>query len=551
MGSQVSRDEKPLPDEVMNSLGILDRRPSFSNDMESFRGRRMNAEGLPPAFRQSRINEPTDWVQVYSANPEDNWYGTPLTKSETEIGSTTSDRTVSSFVNNAQPSDAIKLAIAEEDLKQMQSRDKDQCLVIKTHENSISALERKVEKERVIAHTLGTKLFDLFVVMTQNQQHELDKFQERLMDLQTDAEHWLLGNEWQHLHQKLHNLNRKLDGYMNASTPQAICAGFQTDELTLFLSSLLSDLPKLWNGLVKLERTVVAEKVRYVEEESQSDEPKPKRAAEEIVSTENVDNADASSQRSVTDILDRYYEFSRRQRERMATRKDKLQALLNRTLTELSRLQADLVYEEGRTANMKTRVAFWAEDPEMCKVKCPAELVENLGKKQSALERGSQEIERITGIIQELPSHFHVIDIRIPEEGAASKHPELIGSEAKGVSGTQDHESVTGRREDALYIAELEAKLRQKQADEKAWATHMEKMQLRQETSQAELQERIYELNFKTVKFRKGIDAVVSKLFEHRERLWGLSTPARELGEELISALEQLGISCDDASIYL
>ncbi|KAI1300803.1 hypothetical protein F5Y03DRAFT_224303 [Xylaria venustula] len=426
---------------------------------------------------------------------------------------------------------------------------------IQVQERTITYLTNMFSHQQEISGALGVKLYDLFMVMTQSQQCELDKLQKRLLDLQTAAEEWLLGQEWRDLQHKLHDLNRKLDGYIKTSTQEAISTGNITDELTLFMSGLLGDVLRMWKGLETLERDIEEEKFRDAVSKLGSSEPSIEGPTSGRANQEDDKSINTFIRPSVTDILDRYYEFSRLQRERMATRKEKLQALFDNISTELGRLQADLTYEEGRTANMKTRMTFWGDALEASKVKCPATLIENLETKQSALKRGSQELEEIAMLIQDLPSSFHMIDIRGLGEDQASTsmptQPESSSTGAKQGSGTVgNRSSVAGHKEDALYIAELEAKLAEKQANEAAWATHFEDLQKREKEAKAALQKRLDAAELGNADMRKVVKIVAGKLFEHRERLWDLSTPARKLGEELIKTLEQLNIPCDKSLIY-
>ncbi|KAI0914601.1 hypothetical protein F4823DRAFT_557948 [Ustulina deusta] len=493
--------------------------------------------------------EHCDWVPVYSSESEDDWCRTPSTKDNFYPPSLASR-------HSAQPSsdpdnDSMKLVVAGEHLKEAQARERYQALCIQAQEKDMSILQSIIDKERDISDSLGAKLFDLFVVTTQTQQHELDKLQKRLLDLQTDAENRLLGQEWRDLQQNLHHLNRKLDGYIKSSTRQMISTGKQTDELTLFMSNLLGEFPKMWNGLETLERDIEEEKLKDAVYKLNDGEPAAERATIDRTNPEDANSANIPTHPSVTDILDRYYEFSRLQRERMAKRRETLQVLLDKISTELGRFQADLTYEEGRTANMRTRMKFWADDLEASKVKCPATLMENLEIKQSALKCGSQELEKIAAIIQEVPFYFNMIDIRALGQDHTSTHPESSAMGTKQASGiTQDRAGVTGQREETLYIAELEAKLEEKQANEKAWATHIENLHQREKEAKAALQKRLDSADLGNAELRKVVKIVAGRLFEHRERLWGLSTPARKLGEELISTLEQLEIACDKPLIY-
>ncbi|KAI1428416.1 hypothetical protein F5Y12DRAFT_24117 [Xylaria sp. FL1777] len=490
-----------------------------------------------------------DWVPVHSSDSEDDLCRTPSLEDKLHPSSLVSH-------HSAPPSDdpngdSMKLFVAGEHLKDAQARERYHTLVMQAQAKDISNLKIIIDKERGLSNSLGAKLLDLFNMTTQNQQYELDKLQKQLLGLQPNAETWRFGQEWQDFQQKLHNLNFKLDGYMKSSPPQKISAGEQTDELTLFMSGLLGELPRMWNGLEKLDRDIEEEKFRDAVEKLQSYESAAERTTDDRESREDVSSANTPTRLSVTNILDRYYEFSRLQRERMATRKEKLQALLDEISTELGRFQADLTYEEGRTSNLRTRMAFWGDDLGASKVKCPATLMENLKMKQWALKCGSQELEKIANMIQELPSHFHMIDIRALGEDHTSTHPESSATGPEQASGvTQYRAGVPGQQQDTLYIAELEAKLEEKQANEKAWATHFEDLHGREKEAKIALQQQLDSAEFRNTELRRVVKTVAGRLFEHRERLWGLSTPARKLGEELISTLEQLEVTCDEPLIY-
>ncbi|KAI1126544.1 hypothetical protein F5Y10DRAFT_210365 [Nemania abortiva] len=540
-------EESPQREE--DNIEVSSRWSEFRIDTMSVMEAEHHCRNQPRGSPQyCTIHDPSDWVPVGSPDSEDDICRTPLTDVESVRPTSPASRSPYSDDPNR---DEKKLALAEADLRDSREQGQCQALVIKAQEKYISNLDTIANKERKISQSLGAKLSDLFIMVTQNQQHELDRVQRRLLDLQTDAEDCLLGHEWRDLQEKLHNLNRKLDGYIKLTTPQSISAGTQTDELTLFLSSLLGELPKMSKELRKLKRDIEEEKARYAEDDLQSQESAPERVTSETTTREDVDSASATDQPSVTDILDRYYEFSRIHRERMVMRQQKLQSLLDLISTELGRLQADLAYEEGRTGNMKTRMMFWGDDLDASKVKSPNALMENLEMKLSTLESGSKELEQIAKIVQNLPSHFHMIDIHIPEEEKASTDSET--SAVKGANkslGAQDHASVAGQREDTMYIVELEAKLKEKQANEKAWAAHFENLHQRESEAKAALQKQLDAIELGNAELRKVVKTVAGKLFEHRERLWGLSKPARQIGEELISTLEQLEITCDEPLVY-
>ncbi|KAI0485848.1 hypothetical protein F4859DRAFT_397873 [Xylaria cf. heliscus] len=530
--SQFRHGEEQSSREEANS-GVLNQLSNIANTFLSV----MNTENHPGGHQSSVMPyDHSDWVPVHSSDSEDNWCCTPPT--EDEVYSTSPGS-----LSNDQYYNATRLAEVEEHLELSREREREQA-------SFILDLLISIDKEQNISKSLGGKLSDLFVLVTRNQQHELDKVQRQLLDLQIDAENGWFDQVWRNLQQKLLNLNRKLDEYISLSTPKAICAGTQTDELTLFLGGLFGDIPKMRKELVTLGRGIKDEKDIEAEIKLRDGEPTREGATMEHTGWEDIDSVDLSAPSSATDILDRYYGFSRLHRGMMETRKLKLQELLVKTWTELSRLRDDLGYEEGRTANMKTRMVFWRDSPGGSKVECPSTLLENLEKKQLALKRGSQELERIIETVFELPSRFHIIDIRGLEEPKPSTHRESASSQAKGASGGPGGTVVAGQREDAMYIAELEAKLKEKQANEKAWAAHFESLHRQESEAKAALKKQLDSMEHKNQELQTVVAVVTGKLFQRRERLWDLSTTARQMGEELISTLEELGIPCDKAQVY-
>ncbi|KAI0456069.1 hypothetical protein F5B21DRAFT_502818 [Xylaria acuta] len=537
--SQSPHDEEQSPREEVNNT-VFNRWSNLANTMLSA----MDSENRSRGHHLSLAMpyDHSDWVPVHSSDSGD-WCRTPSTGDEAYSASPASP-------GNDLYHNAIRLAAAEGELENAREWEKAQTSVIAAQEKHIFDLVASIDKERNISKSLGGKLSDLFVMVTQNQQHELDKVQRRLLELQIDAENCCFGRSWRDLQQKLHNLNHKLDEYIKLSTPKAIFAGTQTDELTLFLGSLLGDLPKMRKDLERLGRDIEEEKAIDAENKLQDNKAACELTTKEYTRREDVDSADLSAPFSATDILDRYYGFSRLHREMMETRKEKLQELLVKISTELSRLQADLAYEEGRTANMRTRMIFWGDGLGESKVECPSTVLVNLEMKQLALMRGSHELEQIVGIIQGLPSRFHIIDIRDPEEYKASTHPESAYNQAKEASGSSGCTVTAGQREDTMYIAELEAKLKEKQANEKAWAAHFESLHRRENEAKAALKKQLDSMELKNQELQKVVTVVTGKLFQCRERLWDLSATARQLGEELISTLEQLGIPCDKPLVY-
>ncbi|KAH8160711.1 hypothetical protein CIB48_g7528 [Xylaria polymorpha] len=544
--SQFPHDEEQSPLEEVNNR-VFDWWPNLGNTALGAVDSGSNSRGHQSL---AMPYDHSDWVPVQSSDSEDSWSCTTSTEDQVYSESPASRRSTVSpggdpFYN------AIRLAEVEGELENAREYERVQTSVIEDQRKHNFDLVIRINKQEHLSRSIGGKLSDLFVVVTQNQQYELDKVQRRLLDLQVDAESGCFGQTWRDLQQKLHNLNHKLDGYIRLSTPKAILAGTQTDELTLFLGGLFADLPKMRKELERLGRYIEEEKVIIDgENKLQDDKAACERAVKDHTRWEDVDSADLSAPSSMTDILDRYYAFSRLHREMMETRKEKLQELLGKTSIELSRLQADLAYEEGRTDNMRTRAIFWGDGLGESRVECPHTLLENLEMKRFALQCGSQELERIVETVQGLPSRFHIIDIRDAEEYKASADSQSAYNPVKGAPGGSSCAVIAGQREDTMYIAELEAKLKEKQANEKAWGAHFESLHRRENEAKAALKQQLDSMELKNKGLQNVVTIVTAKLFQRRERLWDLSTTARQLGEELISTLEQLGIPCDKPSVH-
>ncbi|KAI1159569.1 hypothetical protein F5B18DRAFT_636329 [Nemania serpens] len=398
------------------------------------------------------IDEPSDRIASPSSDSEDELWS--ITATDDNSHPTTSSYSTLSPINDPN-SKAMKLAMVERGLREAREQKQFRDSLIEVQERQIDELRSAIDKERAVSASLATKLFDLFILMTQNQQHEIDKVQMWLLELQVDAENFLLGHEWRDLQEKLHNINRNLDEYMKLNTRQSIVAGAHKGELTLFLGGLIRDLAKMRKGLERLDQDIIAEKVRDVVSSPQDCEPAPRPGTDEDTNRKDVDHADVSGYASLTDITDRYYEFSRLYRKRTEGRKEKLQALFNLILTELGQLQGDIAFEEERTTNMKTRMQLWRDDRGVSKDKSLDRLIENLKIKLAALQYESRELEQIADIIQKMPSH--VIDIRSGRKDQASTGPGAPVKDIDKAEGTQDYARVAGQREDTLDIAELEA----------------------------------------------------------------------------------------------
>ncbi|KAI0555670.1 hypothetical protein F4679DRAFT_1161 [Xylaria curta] len=545
MMSQFPHDEDQSPreevnDRVVNCWSSLASTTMGAMDSKNRSGGHVSSSLVP--------YDHLEWVPVHSPDSGDGWCRTPSTEGQVYRASPVSCHSAASRDNDPYHN-AIRLAVIEGELEDARERERTQTSVIAAREKHIFELIISLDKEEEKSKLLGGKLCDLFIVMTQSQQHELDEVQRRLMNLQSDAENGGFGATWRGLQQRLHDLNYKLDKYIGLSSSKVIFAGRQTDELTLFLGGLLGSLPMMRKEVERLSQYIEENKVIDVQDKLQADKHVCEHVAREHTTREDNDSTELCAPFSVTDILDRYYSFSRLHREMMETRKKRLQELLDKTSKELRRLQADLAYEQGRTANMRTRMEFWGDGLGESKTEWPFTLIENLEKKRLMLERGSEELEGIVQIIHRLPSSFHIIDIRGPEENNIPMDPKSAHDEAKELSGDPGCAVIAGQREDTMYIAELEAKLKEKQANEKAWAAHFESLRRQEDEAKAALKKQLDSVELKNKELQNMVTVVTGKLFQRRERLWDLSATARQMGEELISTLGQLGISCDKPQV--
>ncbi|KAI1734873.1 hypothetical protein F4680DRAFT_328043 [Xylaria scruposa] len=534
MMSHFPHNEDQSPREEVNNR-VVDRWSNLANttlgvmDSENRSGGHVSSSLTPYGH--------LEWVPVHSPDSRDDWCRMPSTENQVYWASPASCHSAASPENDPDHN-AIRLAVVEGELEDARERER-------TQTSHLWELFVSLDKEEKKSKLLGGKLCDLFVVMTQSQQHELDEVQKRLMNLQSDAENGGFSATWSGLQQRLHDLNYKLDKYIGLSSSKVIFSGKQTDELTLFLGGLLGSLPKMREEVERLSQYIEEEKVIDAQDKLQADKHACEHVTREHTTRGNDDSTELCATFSVTDILNRYYSFSRLHREMMETRKERLQELLEKTLKELRRLQADLAYEQGRTANMRTRVEFWGDGLGESKTECPSTLIENLEKKRLMLERGSQELEGIARIVRGLPPSFHIIDIRGPEEHNVLTDSKSVHDKAKESSDDTGCAVMAGQREDTMYIAELETKLKEKQANEKAWAAHFESLHRREDEAKAALKKQLDSVELKNKELQNIVTVVTGKLFQRRERLWGLSATARQMGEELISALGQLGVSCD------
>ncbi|KAI1178200.1 hypothetical protein F4777DRAFT_538843 [Nemania sp. FL0916] len=494
-----------------------------------------------------------EWVSVCSQDSEDEWYCTP------RVEDCMADLTLHCAPRasvGSQSGDATRMRWLEENLIDAQLREQQHTSLINAQKVHISVLNSSLADEQCLSIRLGESLSTLFVLMTQSQQHELDKVQRRLLDLQTDAETYVLAHEWRVFQEKLQSLNSTLDGHMKRSMPNSIPSASMAAGYTVVLGNLLRDVPHIKEGLKKLEHDIAEEKARVTEDNPSGSSTTPKRIALESLSLDHFAMTDvipdtSADILSVTDILDRYYEFTRLHRKRIVTRQEKLQTLLDEFLIEIGRLQADLDYEEARATNMLIRLEFWMMDLEAPRINSLDELFNNLESKRQALQRGYMELERIAEIMKEVPSHFNMIDIHGPREAQASAKLEGSGLEASEGSVSQDGTSAADQHGDASYITELQAKLNHLVFSLDLSLDRFDLVRVRQKEKTAALNEQLDSLKSGKEELEKGVKKVADKLFQHRERLWGLSPPARKMGEELISILaEQLNINCDGPQVY-
>ncbi|GAP90152.1 hypothetical protein SAMD00023353_0204220 [Rosellinia necatrix] len=352
------------------------------------------------------------WVYVHAPGYYKNRYGTPSTDGQTSLVSPVLRPRSVSPVNGLR-SDFMEFRRAKDYLQGAEAWEWSQASLKKEKERDIKHLDLAIDRERSRTALLGAKVFGLFVVMTQNQQHELDELQCRLLDLQTDAESWQLGPNWRLLQEDLHTLNSKLDEYIQLNKAQCISARTHTDDLMVFPSRLLQEIRQLWIGIRRLRQEINKEKRKDAMHRRQGKEDTLEDATSQHTVGKGPGSEDVSIRSSMTNILSRHHEFSLAQRERIVMREKQLRALLEDASTELTRLQADVTFETRRMANVRTRMMLWGDDLAPSKADCIATLAKESEAKQSALKCELLELEKIVEVIHRLSLNSHIVDLRV------------------------------------------------------------------------------------------------------------------------------------------
>ncbi|KAI0803419.1 hypothetical protein GGR55DRAFT_663212 [Xylaria sp. FL0064] len=396
-----------------------------------------NPENQPEERLQSSImrHDHPDRLPVHSPGSEDDLPNVPSTEDNTY--------SISPASHNAAPpssdtnTDPMKLDVASEHSNEARKGETGQVWNIRSLEDQINYLNTIHDEERKLSCSLEEKLFDLFSVVTQSQQHEFEKLQKWLGNLRSNAaEDQFLGRELRHLQEELQHLNQKLEDHTKDNTPQTVSQKMRFGDLMLFLNNLLRELPQIRNNLAMLETALKVEDMTLSDSVNklEGEEPTAERVTKDRTSSEVSSATSVFTLPSVSDITQHHHDFSRLQRK-MARHKEKLQALLDEISTEILHFQINLSCTEGRLTHMGTRMVMWKDESGASKIESFSTLMENLRTKRTALKHGAQELEKTTGIIQELPSYFHMIDSE-DHQMLILSHPESSATRRKRGPGT-------------------------------------------------------------------------------------------------------------------
>ncbi|KAI1353198.1 hypothetical protein F5Y01DRAFT_277221 [Xylaria sp. FL0043] len=353
-----------------------------------------NSENQPEERLQSSTmrHDHPDRLPVHSPGPEDDLPSIPSTEDNTYS-------TLPASHNSAPPSsdtnmDPMRLDVASEHSNEARQGETDQVWNIRSLQDQINYLNHINDGERELSCSLEGKLFDLFSVVTQSQQRELEKLQNWLGNLRSNAaEDQFRGRALRDLQEDLQDLNQKLEDHTKDNTPRTVSQKMRFGDLMLFLNNLLRELPQIRNKLAILE----------------GEEPMAERVTNDRTSSEVSSAPSVSTPTPVADIKRHHHDFSRLQRK-MARHKEKLQALLNEISMEILQFQVNLSSDEGRLTEMGTRMVMWKDESGASKIESFSTLTETLRTKQTALKHAAQELDKTAGIIQDLPSYFQMID---------------------------------------------------------------------------------------------------------------------------------------------
>ncbi|KAI2626864.1 hypothetical protein GGS21DRAFT_493174 [Xylaria nigripes] len=300
---------------VTKNTGDPDGQPILNGDVKSSKWPLPDVKNVlsdPQRYRAKPLC-PWDWVEVYTMGLESNWPHEIETESP----------------NGRQNDDSTNMDIVGKGDKQAESLIEKSHLIINAQNERIEILQKRLLQEQNRSRRLRAKYQGMIVVLTRYLQSEFDMLQNKFLDLQTAAEHWLFGDEWQRLFHNLDSIDRKLLEYIQNRNSPAV-SDSNRDELTMFLTKISGKLSNLWEGLDKLERNIKDNEKKWNDENENEDEggpedqkPEFETALERYNNISDDNDASGFSNHSVAQMLKYHAEGSQSQRERMATRKDK------------------------------------------------------------------------------------------------------------------------------------------------------------------------------------------------------------------------------------
>ncbi|KAI0518525.1 hypothetical protein F5B22DRAFT_69057 [Xylaria bambusicola] len=366
--------------------------------------------------------------------------------------------------------------VAKDHDEETQAQEDPIALLIKAEEENISWLKSMVDKERKEYEALRAKLFEMFIIVTQNQERELVELRKRICGLQGNGGNVSLNQEWQQLQRNFHDLQHKVDEHTRYKIFQEQSSGGQTGKFAAIMTSLREECLNITDGLVALGQKIHEAKLRDGVRKPHGDD---KHTITGMTGLRLLDTLDISVRfdlpppcSSAEGILDTYNEYSQLQRDRIATRKNKVQQLLRDTGRELFSFQRDMEDEERWTTRMIERLLFPGGDTEVPEVVCP--MLSKVSKlKQATLNRGAHRFKEIAEIVLEMESHLDNIGLRNLDLTLRPTNPNFSATRANQTS-TTARADITGEGTVASYTAGLKSKLKGKQVDEKAQATRLE-----------------------------------------------------------------------------
>ncbi|KAK5636493.1 hypothetical protein RRF57_012205 [Xylaria bambusicola] len=359
--------------------------------------------------------------------------------------------------------------VVKDHMEETQAQEDSIALLLDAGEDNIIRLKSMIDKERKEYESLGEKLYEMFIIVTQNQQRELVELRKHAYDLQSNAKNVPLDQDWQELQRNLHDLRHKVNEYIELRTLQKLSSGGQTGKLAAIMNSLLGECLNIWNDLDALRQKFEEAKLSGGVNKPHGDD---KHATIDWLDLHRYDLPPPCS--SAADIVATYNAYSQLQRERISTRRNKVQRLLRDTRQELSLFRKDMEDEERWTTRMEEKLLFPGGDTKVPEVVCPTLSIAS-AMKQVALNYGAQELGKMAETVHKLESHFDNIDLRRLELGLKPTNPNFLAA-GTSQTPTPTRTDITGEGKVVSYTAELESKLKGKHVDEEPQGTHLETM---------------------------------------------------------------------------